>query len=74
MNVCEALSTIHGKQYNLSFDGMLIAQGISDGDVNLWGIENPLTITKSQKHLEFKLKLAKELEMRLTDSNACCFD
>ena len=45
---------------------MLIAQGfkgISDGDVNLWGIEKPVSISKSQKHLKFELKLAEELEV-----------
>ena len=37
LDICEDLSTTHGKQFNLSFDRMLIAQGskgISDGDVN----------------------------------------
>ena len=51
---------------------MLIAQeskGISDGDVNLWGIEKPVSISKSQKHLEFKLKLAEKQEIQLTDDN-----
>ena len=46
---CEELSTMHGKQFNLFFDGMLIAQGskgISDGDVNLWGIKKPVSIPK----------------------------
>ena len=55
LDICEELSTTHGKQFNLSFDGMLIAQGskgINDGDVNLWGIEKPVSISKSQKHLE----------------------
>ena len=35
LDICEDLSRTHGKQFNLSFDGMLIAQG-SKGDVNLW--------------------------------------
>ena len=72
LDICEDLSTTLGKQFNLSFDGMLIAQGskgISDGDVNLWGIEKPVSISKSQKHLEFKLKLAEELEIQLTEDN-----
>ena len=66
LDICEDLSTKHGKQFNLSFNRMLIAQGskgISDGDVNLWGIEKPVSISKSQKHLEFELKLAEELEI-----------
>ena len=56
LDICEELSKIHGKQFNILFDGMLIAQGskgISDGDVNLWGIEKPVSITKAQKNLQF---------------------
>ena len=48
---------------------MLITQGskdINDGDVNSWGIKKPLSISKSQK---FKLKLAEELEMQMTEDN-----
>ena len=55
-----------------SFDGMLLAQGskgISDGDVNLWGIEKPVSISKFQKHLEFELKLAEELKIQITEDN-----
>ena len=66
LDICQELSTTHGKQFNLSFDRMLIAQGskgISDGDVNLWKIKKPLSISKSQKCPEFKLKLAEELEI-----------
>ena len=66
LEICEDLSSTHGKQFNLSFDGMLIAQGskgVSDGDVNLWGIEKPVSISKSQKHMELELKLAEELEI-----------
>ena len=40
LDICQELSTTHGRQFNLSFDRMLIAQGskgISDGDVNLLG-------------------------------------
>ena len=51
---------------------MLIAQGskgISDGDVNLWGIEKPVSITKAQKNLQFKMKLAQELEIKITSQN-----
>ena len=74
LDICEDLSTKHGKQFNLSFHGMLIAQGskgISDGDVNLWGIKKPVSvsISKSQKHLEFELKLAEELEIPITEDN-----
>ena len=72
LDICQELSTTHGKQYNLSFDGILITQGskgISDWNVNLWGIEKPLSISKSQKHLEFKLKLAEELEIQITEDN-----
>ena len=72
LDICQELSTTHGKQYNLSFDGMLIAQGskgISDGDVNLWGIKKPVSISKSQKHLDLELKLAEELEIRITENN-----
>ena len=72
LDICEELSTTHGKQFNLSFDGMLIAQGskgISDGDVNLWGTEKPVSISKSQKCLEFELKLAEELEIQITEDN-----
>ena len=72
LNICEDLSTTLGKEFNLSFNGMLIAQGpkgISDGDVNLWGIKKPVSISKSQKHLEFELKLAEELEIWLTEDN-----
>ena len=50
LDICDELSTTRGKHFNLSFDGMLIAQGskgISDGDVNLWGIEKTLSISKS---------------------------
>ena len=56
LDICEELSTTHGKQFNLSLDGMLIAQGskgISDEDVNLLGIKKPVSISKSQKCLEF---------------------
>ena len=66
LDICEELSTTHGKQFNLSFNGMLIVQGskgISNGDVNLWRIKKPVSISKSQKHLEFELKLAEELEI-----------
>ena len=66
------ISTTHGKQFNLSFDGMLIAQdtkSISNGDVNLWGIEKPVSISKSQKCLELELKLAQELESKITEQN-----
>ena len=72
LDICQELSTTHGKQFNLSFNGMLIAQsskGISNGDVNLWGIEKPLSISKYQKHLEFELKLAEELEILITEDN-----
>ena len=72
LDICEELSTTHGKQFNLSFNGMLIAQGskdISDGDVNLWGIEKPVSVSKSQKCLEFELKLAEELEIQITEDN-----
>ena len=72
LDICQELSTTHGKQFNLSFDGMLIAQGskgISDGDVNLWEIEKPVSISKSQKHLELELKLAEELKIRITENN-----
>ena len=50
LHICQELSTTHGKQFNLSFDGMLIDQGskgISDGNVNLWGIKKPVSISKS---------------------------
>ena len=66
LDICEELSNIHGKQFNISFDGMVIAQGskgISDGDVNLWGIEKPVSITKAQKTLQFEMKLAQELKI-----------
>ena len=72
LDICEELSKIHGKQFNISFNGMLIAQGskgISDGDVNLWGIEKPVSISKAQKNLEFKVKLAQELEIKITAQN-----
>ena len=72
LDICEELSTTHGKQFNLSFNGMLIAQGskgISYGDVNLRGIEKPVSISKSQKCLEFELKLAEELEIQITEDN-----
>ena len=51
---------------------MLIAQdskGISDGDVNVWGIERPVSTSKSQKHLDLELKSAEELEVRITENN-----
>ena len=51
---------------------MVIAQGskgINNGDVNLWGIEKPLSITKAQKSLQFKMKLAQELEIKITPQN-----
>ena len=51
---------------------MLIAQGykgISNGNVNLWGIEKPVSIFKAQKNLEFKMKLAQELEIKITAQN-----
>ena len=38
LDICQELSTTHGKQFNLSVNGMLIAQGskgISDGNVYL---------------------------------------
>ena len=66
LDICEDLSTTHGKQFNLSFNGMMIAQGsksVSDGDVNLRGIEKPVSISKSQKCLELELKLVEELEI-----------
>ena len=66
LDICEELSTTHGKKFNISFNGMLIAQGckgISDGGVKLWGIEKPFSISKSQKCLVFKLKLAEEMEI-----------
>ena len=72
LDICEELSTTHGKQFNLSFDGMLIAQGsksISNGDVNFWEIKKPVSIFKSQKCLEFKLKSAEELEIQITEDN-----
>ena len=71
LDICEELSTTHGKQFNLSFDGMLIAQdskGISNGDVNLWRIEKPVSISKSQKCLDFELK-SEELEIQITEDN-----
>ena len=72
LDICEDLSRTHGKQFNLSFDGMLIAQGskgISDADVNLWGIEKPVSISKAQECLKLELKLAQELEVRITEEN-----
>ena len=51
---------------------MLIAQGskgISNGDVNLWGIEKPVSISKAQEYLKLELKLAQELEVRITEEN-----
>ena len=72
LEICEDFSRTHGKQFNLSFDKMLIAQGskgISDGDVNLWGIEKPVSISKSQECLKLELKLAQELEVKITEEN-----
>ena len=72
LDICEELSNIHGKQFNISFDGMVIAQGskgISNGDVNLWGIEKPVSITKAQKTLQFEMKLAQELKIKITPQN-----
>ena len=72
LDICQELSTTHGKQFNLSFNRMLIAQGskgISDGDVNLWEIKKCLSISKSQKSLEFEFKLAEELEIQITEDN-----
>ena len=72
LDICEDLSRTHGKQFNLSFDGMLIAQGlkgINNGDVNLWGIEKPVSISKAQECLKLELKLAQELEVRIIEEN-----
>ena len=72
LDICQELSTTHGKQFNLSFDRMLIAQGskgIGDGDVNLRGIKKPVSISKSQKCLELELKLAEELEIKIAENN-----
>ena len=72
LEICENLSSTHGKQFNLSLDGMLIAQGskgVNDRAVNLWGIEKPVSISKSQKHLELELKLAEELEIQIMTEN-----
>ena len=72
LDICEELFNIHGKQFNILFDGMVIVQGskgISDGDVNLWGIEKPVSITKAQKTLQFEMKLAQELKIKITPQN-----
>ena len=67
LDICEELSKIHGKQFNILFNGMVIAQGskgISNGDVNLWGMEKPVSITKAQKNLQFKMKLAQDSKLK----------
>ena len=46
LDICEELTQLHQKQFVLSFDGMQVApgsEGVSEGDVDLWGAEKPIT-------------------------------
>ena len=48
-----------GSQYVLSFDGKLVAKGFkgeSYGDINLWGIEKPISVANAIRLLKHSIK------------------
>ena len=71
LNICEEKAK-QGNQYCISFDGMRVSsgtKGVSHGDVNLWGIEKPMSSSKCQQMLETDLSLVQDIQRSVTEIN-----
>ena len=60
----------NGAQYVLGLDGKMVAQGCkndSDGDVNLWGAEQP-SLTSAVRNLNLRKQCAEAIDFKSSDS------
>ena len=63
-----------GKQFTLSFNGKLVAQGLFDernGDVDLWGKEGVMTVHQALKQHDQLISFASSLETPATHKVSC---
>ena len=61
-----------GKQFVISFDGMKVSRGCKftyDGDINLWGIEGPPSVTSALKNLESNIQYTSCLKRKINEEN-----
>ena len=60
------------KQFIISFDGMKVFRGCKgkyDGDVNLWGIEGPPSVTSALKNLDSNIQYTSHLKRKINEEN-----
>ena len=72
LHVASAAAKEKNTQYVLSFDGKLVARGFKgerDGDVNLWEIEKPISVSSALKLLKHNTETCQLLKKKLTHRN-----
>ena len=61
----------NGCQYILSFDGKMVAKGFKGdtfGDIDLWGIEKPISLQSSLRLVQQNINAAKRIDTALSSS------
>ena len=72
LDMCEELTRLHNKQFVLSFDGMQVApgsKGLTDGDVDLWGAEKPITNAHACSIHKLDIAIVQSIESPLSKNN-----
>ena len=72
LDICEELTLLHHKQFVLSFDGMQVApgsKGLTDGDVDLWGAEKPITNEHACSICKLDMAIVQSIESPLSNNN-----
>ena len=65
LEIAEKCSREKNAQYVLSFDGKMVARGFkgeSFGDIDLWGIEKPISVTSALKLLKHNISTCDKLK------------
>ena len=72
LDICEELTQLQWKQFVLSFDGMQMApgsKGVSDGDVDLWGAEKPISNSQACSIHQLDMEIVQHLESPVNNNN-----
>ena len=64
-----------GPQYILSFDGKMVARGLKGecfGDIDLWGVEKPISMKCSLQLLERNIRACENLNSEVNENKLFC--
>ena len=72
LSVASAVAKEKNTQYILSFDGKLVARGFkgdSSGDIDLWGIEKPISVSSAITLLKHNIDTCRLLKKEVNNGN-----